>query len=666
MLDDGRVTLDPREGERISGSGGERAVVVVAAIALLGGLFIVAGNFIGSFVGDPVAAASASAEPTERPSRTPRPSPTPRPLREFTLSPGTPPSPRVDPMTFFGFVEARQDLVLRDFAAADATEVGLLAQGQLAYAEGRGVGGDWLYVTTRDVSGWIQTGGEGDGSMVALIEQVSPPGADVMAVLSSGEDYVAPMWRSTPENPWTAAIISSADGVTWQETTFDTAALWSANAAWGPAGWLAISARESQVGGTATWVSLLEGNQWRPVGAFSVVDAFYPEQLVGSELGYLYAAQNGGPGQDAHSVWFSGDGVTWRESRPLGTSDEGWNPIRVAAVPGGFYAWAPFGGAAAGITAPVFSANGRAWTPVEGGPRPETMQVIGIDGGMLAIDIVTSSGEVRVWEGAVDGGTVTWAPPSDGDAFAGAGVSTLIGDGQTQAIALGWDLETEAPLTWTWNGEAWRREPLPAEFGGIPRLGAVGSDSAVVVGYNPSLQGMNPIMWHRSADGEWSAETEPVLAVPELTVEDCGQPFLDPLATLYIDRGLAVTCQSDAPLTFTAWADICSGCELPLVETPGESFLTTGQNYMEVGLAQGVGWTQTVVLDPALVTDAELSDSTPIGWVEITGHFDDPRALDCRWTPNPMDYSYYSGRTDAVRNCRLQFVVTALTPVEEP
>jgi hypothetical protein len=663
MLDDGRVTLDPREGERISGSGGERAVVAVAAIALLGGLFIVAGNVIGSLVGDPVAAASASAEPTARPRRTPGPSPTPRPLREFTLSPGTPSSPRVDQMSFSGFIEARQGLVLRDRAAADGTDIGLLAEGQLAYAEERGVGGDWLYVTTRNVSGWVDTGGQGDGSAVARIEQVPPPTADVLALVSSGEDFVAPMWRSTPDNLFAAGILSSPDGITWHETTFEPAEVWSTFVAWGPAGWLGVSVRESPSGGTDTWVSRLDGDLWRPVGAFGVVNNFYPEQLVGSDLGYLYVAQNGAlGGEDAHSVWFSSDGVTWRESAPLGLNAEGWNPLRLAAVPGGFYAWSPYG-----ATAAAFSANGRSWTLVEGGPRSETMQLVGMGSGLVAIDVGLGSDAVRVWDGTIDGEIVRWRHAATADsAFAGAGVSSLIGDGQTQAIALGWDLETDTPMTWIRSGESWRREPLPAEFGGIPRLGAVAGDSAVIVGYRPSLQGANPTMWHRSAGGTWSAETVPVLAVPELTAADCGEPFRDPLANLYLDRSVAVTCQSDAPLTFTAWADICSNCAGPFVETPGESFLNGGRNFVEVGVAEGVAWTQTVVLDPALVTDVELSASAPIGWVEMTGHFDDPRAVDCGWAPDPMDYSYYLGQADAVRNCRMQFVVTDLTSVEAP
>jgi hypothetical protein len=663
MLDDGRVTLDPREGERISGSGGERAVVMIAAIALLGGLLIVAGNVIGSFVGDPVAAASAGADPTERPDRTPRPSPTPRPLRDFTLTPGTPPSPRVDIVTFSGFIEAREDLVLRSTPAVDGIDVGVLPEGQLVYAEERGARGDWLYVTTRNGSGWIDASGEGATAGVERISQEPLPAADVLSIAAGGDGFVAPVWRTTADHPYAAGVLSSADGIAWHETTFEPSEVWSAYVAWGPAGWLGISARQSPSGGTDTWVSRLEGDDWTPVGAFSVVDDVYPEQIVGSELGYLYMGQNDAlRGSSAHSVWFSSDGLTWHESSPLDFGTDRWVPVRLAAVPGGFYAWSPdqaSGGA--------FSANGRAWTPVEDGPRAETMQLIGLGNGMVAIDIEGGSGEVRVWEAVIDGATVTWtqAPATDA-AFHGAGVSTLIGDGRTRVLALGWDLETDAPLIWTRIGESWRREPLPAAFGGIPRLGAVAGDRTVIVGYRPSLQGSNPVLWHRSADGPWTAEASPALAVPELTVADCGQPLGNPIANLYLDRSLAVMCQSDTPLTFTAWADTCSSCAVPLVETPGQSFLTAGRNYLEVGVDEGVGWTQTVLLDPALVTDVELGATAPIGRVGITGHFDDARAVDCRWMPAPIEYSYYLGQAEAVRNCRMQFVVTALMSVEEP
>ena len=35
--------------------------------------------------------------------------------------------------------------------------------------------------------------------------------------------------------------------------------------------------------------------------------------------------------------------------------------------------------------------------------------------------------------------------------------------------------------------------------------------------------------------------------------------------------------------------------------------------------------------------------TTPIRWVEVTGHFDDLRAIDCHRMPDPLEYSWYLG-----------------------
>ena len=52
-------------------------------------------------------------------------------------------------------------------------------------------------------------------------------------------------------------------------------------------------------------------------------------------------------------------------------------------------------------------------------------------------------------------------------------------------------------------------------------------------------------------------------------------------------------------------------------------------------------------------------------WLEVTGHFDDPAAASCRWTPTLADEYWYSGTDDIVASCRARFVVT-LRPVNGP
>jgi hypothetical protein len=79
-----------------------------------------------------------------------------------------------------------------------------------------------------------------------------------------------------------------------------------------------------------------------------------------------------------------------------------------------------------------------------------------------------------------------------------------------------------------------------------------------------------------------------------------------------------------------------------------------------------MGWSQQGVADPALDSAVNLGPGSSPGWVEVTGHFDDPRATECRAAPAATAYSYYLGQAEAIRTCRLQFVVTAIETVAEP
>jgi hypothetical protein len=675
MFDDERVVLDPREGERVSGSSGERAVVGIAAIALLGGLLIVAGNFVASLGGDQAGREAATATATERPSPTARPSPTPRPLREFTIAPGTPPPPRSISNAFYGFIEAQVDLVMRDRPQSDATEVGLLATGELAFAEEQATDSDWYHVTAPEGSGWVQVS-DGSTTFAERITSDIPTGPDVWSLTAGAEGYVAFASRYTPENPSGQLVLSSPDGVSWGETTFVARGAWTTLVAWGPAGWLAVTEHEAPAGGPGTtWVSQLSDGRWEPVGSFSAVDSIYPTQLIGSEVGYLLTAQGGGrgPGPEQIGLWFSTDGLTWRESESLVLGDGGW--ISVAPVPGGFYAWnlgpqpgpRPSGGPATASGA--FSANGRAWTPVYGGPDPGTMRIVGLDDRVVAFDVDLETLAIQSWAATIDGGTFRWAEAPDEDpAFAGAGITAVAGSGD-RAVAFGWDLATDTPLEWSQEaaGAAWQRAELPVEFGGIPRIAAAGANGAVVVGYRPSVRSTNPIFWHEAEPGTFAPEPSPLfIPVPDPTAAECTELTANPLALLFMDRSLAVACHGSDPLTFRAWAEVCIDCLPQPDDGAPASWMVNGEHQLWFGLGPGMGWSQPGVPDPALVSSVNIGPGGNPGWVEVTGHFDDPRAVDCRATPIPTEYAFYAGHAEAVRTCRQQFVVTAVEMVAAP
>ena len=53
-------------------------------------------------------------------------------------------------------------------------------------------------------------------------------------------------------------------------------------------------------------------------------------------------------------------------------------------------------------------------------------------------------------------------------------------------------------------------------------------------------------------------------------------------------------------------------------------------------------------------------------WLEVTGHFDDPLAETCRFTPSRVELEDYAGAIWGVNDCRHQFVVTAVRLVDGP
>lgn len=663
MFDDERLVLDPREGERVSGSSGERAVVGVAAIALLGGILIFAANLVASLGADEAGRDGATATASTRPSPTARPSPTPRPLRDVTIAPGTPPPPRVLPDESYGFFEARADIVLRGGPQAGALAVGALAAGDLAFATGPVSDGDWYHVGTPDGGGWMQAS-DGTTTYAEKITSDYPVGPEVWSVTAGAEGYIAMGSQPTPDDPIGQLVLHSPDGITWTETVPAARGAWVTLVAWGPAGWLAVTEHEAPSGGGTTWLSRLADGRWETLGSFSAIDSIHPTQLIGSDVGYLLTTQGrGGYAFEQVGVWASTDGQTWRESEPLEIGAQGW--LNVAAVPGGFYAW---GGPGIPTKGGAFSANGRAWTQVAGGPLHDAMRLVGLDDRVVAIEIDPTTRETRTWMASVAGGVFTWHESVEEPAFAGAGVSALAG-ADRRAVAFGWDVATDSPRAWSQDeGWApWERLELPDDFGGIPRVAAVGAEGAVVVGYRPTIRSSNPIFWHETERSSFAPEPRPIFdPVPDPTPEDCSALPVNPLGFLFVDRSLAVACRGADPLTFHAWAEACVDCA-PMTDSGPVSWLIDAGGQISLSLAPGVGWGQSAVADPALVSELGVEPASTSGWVAVTGHFDDPRALDCQSFPShPSEYLYYMGRAEAVRACRQQFVVTDLQPVAEP
>jgi hypothetical protein len=657
MTDRDLFDLEMSPGVQPPSGLGDRILVFVAGIALVGGLVIAMANALP----DAEEVAQASVAPSSTPARTPQPSPTPAPPRVVTI--GQPPF-EVQPVpqsgSFNGWIRAEVDVVVHVVAKLDGAEAGVLRAGDFAYADQQNQPADepgWLYLQPPAPQGWIATI---DGG-TPLVTRFSDPHYSVSGFISSltaGPDgFVALAFP--PGDNYTygpARPVVSADGAVWRSAAASTfAGADVSGLAFGPAGWLAVGT-VSGASSVQVWLwSSPDGLTWTRLGAMTGLAEEYPGPLLGSDHGYLLQTWGGRLG--GTTMWTSADGVAWREVLgPLvGRSEEFRDTIAVRA---GFYSWN-------GPSSAAFSADGRIWTAVADGPGTNGLRMSGLDDRIVAIDISPKTRDPQVWLGSVVGGSLSWSREVESDGiFAGAVVTQVVSRGN-RAFAFGWDRSTDAPVVWTGDGLHWLRAPLPAAFGGIPQDAAAGPAGVVALGHRPTLRGDNPIVWHRTAVGAWLPEELPMLEfVPNPGPDACPAVPRDALEFFVLDVGAAITCFGDAPITFRAWAAACDGCSGGWMGASQPSWLlnpTTNQLYLSPLEANG-DWMSTVVVDPSLEMDPTWSDAQ----LELTGHFDDPAAATCHYEPTSDELVYWSGQQQYIDQCRRTFVVTEVTVVSRP
>ena len=653
--------METTEGWRPGSSGGERILVALAAIALVGGVLIVAGNLL-PHEEDAVSVASPSPRPTAGPSPTPRPTmrPTPAPL-DLVLESAAPPA--VDPYRglFYGWIRARVDLPIRTDPGPEAASVGVLAAGELAYGSEQPDYLDddgWVQVDRPGTSGWVATRQAGADLVDRYVQQTSAVSGSIWQLAAGPDGFVGIGQASGTSDPWPPTIlIHSADGARWEVTGGQgDMALYPSAAAWGPAGWLLVSGGPD---GGAWFSTSPDGSRWTMRGTLVTPGgAPYPSALVASGAGYLLRT---GPYDYAQReiLWFSTNGVNWLEVDP-GINASGF---QFEATTAGFYAWTDHGCCPHEA---AFSADGRTWSDMAGGPQGLGLRLAAIGDRWFAIETDPATGAPRAWLGRVDAGQLTWQRMAGSVApFANAAVTSLISTGD-QVIAFGWERETEAPLTWSTIGSGWVRSELPAAFGGIPQVAAAGDAGAVVVGHRPSAFGDDATVWHLSRSGAWLPERDPVIAATaEPSPADCAPVPRDALAFALVNRAVGPLCYGNASITFRAWSYRCDGCwgvgegiyEPEWLAAPGENQLWLSP------IESGAALTQ-VVLSSTLA--AAPADEWLDTWLQVTGHFDDPSAATCRFTPPPAEVLWYSGRQWVVNACRQQFVVTEVRVVDGP
>jgi hypothetical protein len=653
MTDRDLFDLEMSPGVQPPSGLGDRILVFVAGIALVGGLLIAMANALP----DAEEAAQASVAPTSTPAPTPQPSPTPAPPRVMTI--GQPPfevQPVPQSTTFNGWIRAEVDVVVHAVANLDAAETGVLRAGDFAYADQQSQPSDepgWLYLQPPAPQGWIATTEGG----TPLVTRFSDPHYQVSGFISSltaGPDgFVAlafPPGDNYSYGP--ARPVVSADGAAWRSGAPATFAGMDVNGlAFGPGGWLVVGTVSGGASVQAWLWSSPDGLSWTRLGAMTGLGDEYPGQLLGSDQGYLLQTCCGS--QSGATMWTSADGVAWREV--VGGSNDSGETIAVRA---GFYTLN-------GSSAAAFSADGRIWSAVSDGPDTNGLRMSDLEDRIVAIAISPKTHDPEVWLGSVAGGVLSWSREAESDGiFAGAVVTQVVSRG-SRAFAFGWDRSTDAPLVWTGDGLHWLRSHLPAAFGGIPQAAAAGPAGVVVVGYRPTLRGDNPIVWHRTAVGAWLPEEQPMLQlVPNPSPNACPAVPRDAREFFVLDVAAAITCFGDAPITFRAWAASCDGCSGGGMGLAEPSWLMNPiRNQLYLSPVETTGdWWSSVVVDPSLEMDPGWKDAE----LELTGHFDDPAAASCHYEPGSDELVWWSGQRQYIDQCRRTFVVTEVTVVSRP
>jgi hypothetical protein len=680
-----RPRFETEEGIRPSASGGERILIALAFVVLAAGLLMAVGKL---FPPDETAILpSRSPFPTLRPvpAVEPTPAPTPKPV-DLVLDEVEPPAVRATETLFSGWIRAKEDLPILALAVAGGLEIGSLAAGEPVYAweqPGYAAEDGWLQVVaepTQDsvwATGWIATRREGIDLVERFpdVQQRRAGGAGKIVAGGNGFVGIASPPGSGFATP--SILIESADGGQWRTANLALGPSLSPEAlAWGPIGWLVASTNASDEFDRRIWISSSDDRAtWVPLGAtparlLSAGPGMgrSPVELVASDRAYLLKTEtfSGTSGRQA-VVLRSTDGLSWRQVSPGLTAQV----YSLVGFPGGFYAW----------TNPdcchmeaAYSADGLTWTPVSGGPVDNGVRLTATREQWFALETFTATGEHRTWVGTVDGGALTWVlgPPLPHGAFVTALAST---DGA--AHAFGWDRATEIALAWSTDGSSWRPQELPSDFGGFPfAVAAVGRD-VVAVGHSWTIRGDDPVIWHEAGGGPWQAEADPVIPrSPAPSGSACSGLPSDMIGWLGLDPATVVACMGDASITFRAWSSPCChsqpdpGCvqgSCGRVPTGLEPAWLAAPNLNVLALAPtDSDWVPStqVLLHPVLGELPPLAWSNT--WLEVTGHYDDPAAVDCRWTPTTEWLAVYRGRAEQVVACRQQFVVTAVKVVSGP
>jgi hypothetical protein len=652
---DPQIPVETTGGSRSPSSAGERILVGLAALTLMAGMLIAVGNAVGG------ATSRANGEPTpsapDRAARTPRPTEPPREMAVVQRDDWGIEPPGINAEDW---VRATREIGVHSLPRPSAADVGVVPPGEamkiLSNRNGPGATA-WRHIITADLSGWISTV-EDDGSSLVPIEMPAAPTSwDVPRLVAGPQGFVA-IGRSTGEES-SIRVWFSPDGIAWEDTDAEVDGP-HVDVAWGPAGWLLLSSGLGSVNAASWMWRSADGRSWQRLGALPLPALSSPTQLVASETAYMLAVIEGA---GDFSFWLSTDGLVWRESDAPGFSTDDW--VSIAPLLDGFLARQETGSSQ--IADAAFSADGLTWSPVVGGPQGPGARIAERGHMVMAVDATPGTGVARSWTAARHGHRMQWRRLDDDPELVGGVITALAGSGDTM-LALGWEEDSERILTWSNDGHGWRREDSSLTgFGGLPRVAAGGPMGTVVVGYRPSLFGQNPTFWHRDRAGAWRPEPVPIVPLATPDQSACAWPPVDWIEMMLIDPSTAVWCFGGQSMTFRAWSGPCRACgQSTPIQEPGWLGTWSEQTLVLSPLA-GDGPTRTALVHPSLGIDGDaLNLHWRNRWVEVTGHFDDPAAASCRSAFDLDELASYQGKQWTIDECRRQFVITAMRPMEGP
>ena len=649
-------SIDTTEGQRPGGSFGDRLLIAVAGLALLGGALVAIGNVLprapeavrASANPDAIASATPSERATPRPTRKPATA-TLIHLPELTASPTS-----LQP--FYGWIRTRGEVALyshpessEPFELLPAGFIGHAAAGPF-YDEQAPDG--WLMIEDPSPQGWIDAS---DETLVERFPESSWPGsADLQGIAAGADGFVA--WGNDASGA--VALYASSDGAAWAPANLPhLTGGYIVGVAHGPVGWIAVIwvSLEGQGPWQSTQVVFQsdDGLAWTPWGALQDT-SLNIGQLVGSEAAYVAI---GGNISGQTGVWSSTDGVAWHEqpAAVLGSNMGGWG--RAWPLADGVLVSSGVGGDA------FFSRDGTTWLPATDGPGGDRMLVIEQWDGLLAVD-EDPRGAPRTWRGVIGREALTWQRQERWDeALAGTRLTALVHEGD-QVLGVGWEVNSAEPIAWRMTVSGWRpAAPPPSEMGGVPFFVASDASSAVVVGYRPTLEGVNPVIW-RLKDQRWTPEAEPVVQIaPDAAERGCPPLPTDALNLLTVDAPAAVRCHGAAETTVRAFVADCPDCFGGVPEDVYEPrWLAdySAPSLLISPLENGQWGGSSLAIHPSLTYDADWIGQE----VELTGHFDDPASADCRWLPAAHSAPWRIVPAETVNACRLRFVVTAVTPLD--